>query len=252
MKQVFFLVMAAVAVLALSPKELAQQSKDLSKGFKAASSQMELLIISKDKSTVKRAMKSLSIESSRGDDGDMSLIEFTLPSDVKGTKLLTHQKLSRADDQWLYLPAIKRVKRITSSSKTGSFMGSEFSFEDIASGAVEKYTYSSALGSADLDGEQVYTYERYPLDENSGYTKQVVFVKKDIPLVLKIEYYDKKNALLKISESRGYEQINGIWSVGEITMQNVQNEKSSVIRFLERKNKLELSPALFTQKALER
>ena len=75
------------------------------------------------------------------DDGDKSLSIFDNPKDVKGTAFLTHSHKTGDDDQWLYLPALKRVKRISSRNKSGSFMGSEFSYEDIASQEVEKYTY---------------------------------------------------------------------------------------------------------------
>ena len=74
-------------------------------------------------------------------DGDKSLMVFDEPRDVKGTALLTHGHKQEADDQWLYLPALKRVKRISSSNRSGSFMGSEFSYEDLSTPEVEKYTY---------------------------------------------------------------------------------------------------------------
>mgnify|MGYP006058348427 FL=1 len=75
------------------------------------------------------------------DEGDLSLVIFDTPADVKGTAFLSHTKKSGSDDQWLYLPALKRVKRIASSNQAGPFMGSEFAYEDISSQELEKYTY---------------------------------------------------------------------------------------------------------------
>ena len=74
-------------------------------------------------------------------DGDKSLFVFDRPRDVRGTALLTHSHINTQDDQWLYLPALKRVKRINAAKRSGSFMGSEFSYEDMSSPEVEEYTY---------------------------------------------------------------------------------------------------------------
>jgi len=104
-----------------------------------------------------------------------SLTIFDMPADVKGTALLTFSHKTGNDDQWLYLPALKRVKRISSSNKSGPFMGSEFAYEDISSEEVEKYTYRY-IRDEDFDGQATFVVERYPVDKKSGYTRQVVWV----------------------------------------------------------------------------
>ena len=129
-------------------------------------------------------------------DGDKSLIIFEKPRDVKGTATLTFTHKEGSDDQWLYLPAIKRVKRISSNNKSGPFMGSEFAYEDLSSQEVEKYNYKH-LRDETFDGKDCYVVERIPMDKYSGYTKQVAWIDKAEYRALKIDFYDRKKSLLK-------------------------------------------------------
>ena len=123
-----------------------------------------------------------------------TLTIFDEPLDVKGTALLSFSHKHGNDDQWLYLPALKRVKRIASSNMSGPFMGSEFAYEDIASQEVEKYTYKY-IGEESFEGKEALLIERYPVDKHSGYTRQPVWVDKERYIPLKVDYYDRKNAL---------------------------------------------------------
>jgi hypothetical protein len=130
-------------------------------------------------------------------DGDKSMSIFDEPADVKGTAMLTYSHGLEPDDQWLYLPAIKRVKRISSRNKSGPFMGSEFAFEDIGSQEVEKYSYQWLRDEA--CGEwQCHVLERTPAYEFSGYSRQIVWLDTQAYRMLKVEFYDRKNELLKV------------------------------------------------------
>ena len=104
--------------------------------------------------------------------GDKSLVLFVTPRDIEGTALLSHAKILDPDDQWLFLPALKRVKRIASSNKSGPFVGSEFAFEDFTAIELNKFDYryvgTEACGDLTCD-----VIERTPRYENSGYTRQV-------------------------------------------------------------------------------
>jgi len=121
---------------------------------------------------------------------------FDSPRDIEGTALLSHAKILEADDQWLYLPALKRVKRISSANKSGPFVGSELAFEDLTALELEKFDYeylrSEPCGELTCD-----VVERYPRYEHSGYTRQVMWIDQDVSQIRKIEFYDRKNALLK-------------------------------------------------------
>lgn len=167
-------------------------------------------------------------------DGDKSLVVFDSPPDVKGTVLLTHSHRTGDDDQWLYLPALKRVKRISGRNKSGSFMGSEFSYEDIASQEVEKYTYRW-LRDESFKGHDCFVSERYPVDlANSGYSRQVVWVDQHEYYPVRVEYYDRKASLLKTLSFDGYEKYeNRFWRPARMEMVNHQNGKSTVLDWSE-------------------
>jgi outer membrane lipoprotein-sorting protein len=161
------------------------------------------------------------------DDGDKSLVIVDRPDDVKGTALLTHSHRTANDDQWLYLPGLKRVKRISSSIKSGPFMGSEFAFEDMSSPEIEKHTYSY-LRDEDLDGLACFVIQRIPVYKQSGYTRQVVWIDRDECRIQKVEFYDRKDALLKTLMVEDYQQyLDRYWRAGKLHMINHQTGKST-------------------------
>lgn len=168
------------------------------------------------------------------DDGDKSLSVFERPADVRGTALLTHAHKTGDDDQWLYLPALKRVKRISSSNKSGSFVGSEFSYEDLSSQEVEKYTYrwlrdEPCPGAPELVCRVV---ERFPVDEGSGYTRQVSWMDRDEYRPWKIEFHDRRDAHLKTLVFADYRQyLDRHWRAHELSMVNHQTGKSTDLTF---------------------
>jgi len=164
-------------------------------------------------------------------DGDKALSIFDSPNDVKGTAFLSHTHSKEADDQWLYLPALKRVKRIASNNKSGPFMGSEFAYEDITSQEVDKYTYKW-LRDEKLDGQETHVLERYPTYKHSGYTKQVVWVDKEKLQALKIDFYDRKGKLLKTLTAHGYQQYNSkYWRPEKMEMVNHVTSKSTTLNW---------------------
>jgi hypothetical protein len=156
-------------------------------------------------------------------------MEFLTPADVKGTKFLSYEHADKDDDQWLYLPALKRVKRIASKNKSGSFMGSEFSYEDLTAFNIDKYNYSGDAEEVTVDGNKMFKSERIPNSKNSGYTKQVSWTTVDTFLTMKVEYYDRKKELLKTAIFEDYKKIGGVWRIGKITMINHQNDKKTTL-----------------------
>ena len=160
-------------------------------------------------------------------DGDKALIIFELPRDVKGTAFLSFSHKVGSDDQWLYLPALKRVKRIASNNKSGPFMGSEFAYEDISSEEVEKYTYKY-LHDESYENQDCFVVERYPVDKKSGYTRQVVWFDQAEYRIQKVDFYDRKNDLLKTLTYHGYKQyLERYWRPDEMHMVNHQKKKST-------------------------
>ncbi|MFQ5589158.1 MAG: outer membrane lipoprotein-sorting protein, partial [Nitrospiria bacterium] len=185
-------------------------------------------------------------------DGDKSLIIFDNPRDVKGTAFLSFTHKTKNDDQWLFLPALKRVKRISSSNKSGSFMGSEFAYEDITSQEVEKFSYRW-LRDETLDGKATFVVERDPVDPNSGYTRQEVWYDKQEYIPLKIVFYDRKNALLKTLTYTRYKQYLGqYWRADRMEMINHQTGKSSLLKWSNYQFKTGLNERDFNKNSLKR
>jgi len=185
-------------------------------------------------------------------DGDKSMSVFDRPRDVKGTAFLSFTHKTGSDDQWLYLPALKRVKRISSRNKSGSFMGSEFAYEDISSQEVEKYTYKyikdEPCGEADC-----FVVERDPVDELSGYTRQVAWINKKEYRPEKIDFYDRKNSLLKTLTYKDYQQYLGkYWRANEMYMQNHQTGKTTLLSWTDYKFGTGLTNRDFDKNSLKR
>ena len=194
-------------------------------GDSTANMTMELRNKQGDSSTRYIRIKTLEVIG----DGDKSMSIFDEPADVKGTAFLTFSHAIKPDEQWLYLPALKRVKRINSKNKSGPFMGSEFAYEDIASQEVEKYTYKY-LRDETLNGIDCFVIERYPAYEHSGYTRQVGWINKAEYRPEKIVFYDRKNSLLKTLTYDGYQQyLDKFWRADQMNMENHQTGKSTTL-----------------------
>ena len=189
---------------------------------------------------------------------DRSMIIFHWPKEVKGTGFLTVEHTGRDDDLWLYLPAIKKVRRIASSSKGGNFMGSDFSYADIGSGNLDDYTYTLS-GTETLDGNICYIIEAIPgsekIKKNEGYSKKIIWVRKDIFYPIQQKYFDKKGYYLKIMKSHSLKKIEeaGVWIAAHIVMANAQKKDSETIMELK---EIEVNTGIpddfFTQRNLTR
>jgi outer membrane lipoprotein-sorting protein len=185
-------------------------------------------------------------------DGDKSLSIFDRPRDVEGTAFLSFSHATGNDDQWLYLPALSRVKRISTSNKSGPFMGSEFSYEDISSQEVEEYTYRW-LRDEQLDGVDAYVVEQVPVDKNSGYTRLVTWVDKAEFRPIKVEFFDRKSSLLKTLTYAGYNEYLGqYWRPDQMSMVNHQTGKSTVLEWTGYEFRTGLTDRDFDQNSLKR
>ena len=186
------------------------------------------------------------------DDGDKSLFVFDNPGDVRGTAFLVHAHRADADDQWIYLPALRRVKRINSANRSGSFMGSEFAYEDMTPPEVEKFTYRYVRDEP--CGESTCTVtERVPVDQRSNYRRQVVWRDKDELRTRMVEYYDRKDDHLKTLNLSNYTQyLDRYWRAGEMEMVNHLTGKSTVLTWTDYEFGTGLEDSDFTQTSLRR
>ena len=246
--------LSAATVFAQSAEEqglaISQESIKRDNGWVDMLASMNMVLRNKQgqESVREIRMKTLEVDG----DGDKSLSIFDKPRDVKGTAFLSFSHNVGADDQWLYLPALKRVKRIASRNKSGPFMGSEFSFEDLASFEIEKYQYKFLKEEA-CDIGTCFVVEQYPTDKNSGYTKRIAWIDKAEYRMLKTEFYDRKGSLLKTLTSHGFQQYNGkFWRADLMKMVNHQSHKSTDLKWNNYKFGNGLSASDFNKNTLKR
>ena len=164
-----------------------------------------------------RTLRRMALETTGEGLGDRSIIVFEAPRDIEGTALLSHTRILDPDDQWLYLPALRRVKRISSGNKSGPFVGSEFAYEDLVSQEVEKYDYRW-LRTEECGGLECEVVERHPRYENSGYARQVVWWDTAEHRAHRVDFYDRKDVLLKTLTWEGY-RSNTCWTTGSARLQ---------------------------------
>ena len=229
---------------------IAREANQRDLGWQDNQSVMRMVLRNRQGAESIRQIRSRALEVTG--DGDKTLIVFESPLDVKGTSFLTHSHARQADDQWLFLPALRRVKRIGSANKSGPFMGSEFAYEDISSQELDKYTYKY-IRDEKIDGRDTFVTEQYPQYEHSGYTRQVVWIDKQMYQPLKTEFYDRKNTLLKTLTFHDYKQYLGkYWRAHRLEMLNQQTGKSTTLTFSEFKFKNGFSNRDFDHNSLKR
>ena len=241
---------AAAASAEEAGLEIAQQARARGDGFGNFTARQTMVLRNKQGQESRRQLrfKVLEVEG----DGNKTIFVFDEPRDVKGTALLIHSHRNDDDEQWLYLPALKRVKRISSSNRSGSFMGSEFAYEDMSTQEVEKYTHRYLRDEP--CGELTCTVsERVPVGKGSGYSRQLIWQDKDELRVWRVEYYDRKNAHLKTLTAGSYERhLDRYWQAGEMKMVNHLTGKSTDLSWSDYEFGADLDDRDFTKIGLKR
>lgn len=207
-------------------KEIMQAADKRDIGFVSSDWTQELILTNALGKENRRLMRVINLE---GDEalGDKTLLVFREPKDSKGISLLTHGIKNRDDNQWMYLPNLKRVKRIAPGAKTSRFVGSEFTFEDLAVREVDDFSYRFIKGT-EFAGVATYEIELVPLDPKSGYSRQIAMVDQKELTTLKVDFYDKKNRLEKTVYFEDYQQyLDKHWRPHTTRMINHQNKKQS-------------------------
>jgi len=228
---VWFVITLPISAMANTPAEqgfeIAARSDRTDLGFGDSRVELQMILRNAAGQQSTRSLKIATLEKPDESVGDKSLVLFDTPRDIKGTALLSHAKILDPDDQWLYLPALKRVKRIASSNKSGPFVGSEFAFEDFTAIELNKFDYKY-IGTETHDEYLTDVLERQPRYENSGYSKQISWVDQEVFQLRKVEFYDRRGDLLKVLRLEDYRQYdNGVWRAHKLIMVNVQTNKKT-------------------------
>lgn len=254
----FSYILALTCLPLLAMAETAEEkglaiAKDADKrdtGWQDQTASLEMVLRNRHGEESKRNIRSKTLEVTG--DGDKSMSIFDTPLDVKGTAFLSFTHALTADEQWLYLPALKRIKRISSNNKSGPFMGSEFSYEDLSSQEVEKYTYKY-LRDETINGRDCFVIERKPTYQHSGYTRLVTWLDKEMYQPLKVEFYDRKGSLLKTLTSSGHKQYEGqFWRPQKMSVINHITQKSTDLYWKDYRFKTGLTDRDFDRNSLKR
>ncbi len=221
------------------------------------SAEMEMILI--DKRGNKRIRRIQTFTKDFGED-TYRIMFFLAPADVKNTGFLTYDydDPAKDDDQWLYLPALRKSKRIASSDKSGSFMGSDFSYADMTSRDLEDYDYTLKK-EMQVKGHDVWIIESVPRSKQvikeTGYTKSLLFVRKDNYVVIRAVNWLKKGKKLKYMEITDLRQIDGIWTPAAMQMTTKKGKTTlhkTILNFRNIRFNQDLDKNLFTVRRLEK
>ncbi len=209
----------------------------------------------------------MTLENSRGDqrireidqyikdfgDNEKKIMFFTSPADVRDTAFMnwSYDADGQNDDQWIYLPALKRTKRISSSSSSDYFMGSDFTYDDLGGRSPSEDTHS-LLREETFNGELCYVVESIPKEQDYMYSRTVTWIIKDKLIGLKKEFYDEDNDFLKTLIVKEYENIDGYWMIIESEMYNDQKNHKTLMEIDELKLDSGLQDRIFTERIMSR
>lgn len=254
-KTLLITLLSLTPLLALTGVEIAQKVHDRDEGDNVTS-KMKMTLI--DKNGHKRVRQLKTYAKDKGED-TLKIMFFLSPADVKNTGFLTYdyEDSSKDDDQWLYLPELRKVKRIASSDKSSSFMGSDFTYSDMTSRNVEDYTYKimkEPVVKGHKTWQMLVTPKTQKTIDETGYTKSIVFVRQDNFVIIQALNYIKIGKKLKYMMVTGLEKIDGIWTTTKIQMVTKKGKKTlhkTVLDFSNIKYNQNLEESYFTTRTLE-
>jgi outer membrane lipoprotein-sorting protein len=213
MKRTILITLFAGAAIALYAQDAARpaeaivrESRDRIKAD-TVSTRSRMVIQAKNGSTSERLIDQYSKD---GPKGKRTMSVFQKPETVAGTRFLTMENPGNADDRWIFLPGVGKVRRMAAGEGSSSFVGTDFSYDDIASSSrsVDRDTHT-LLREENQNNASCYVIQSVPKDSSYQYSKMLLWIAKDTKLTLKIELYDKSNTLVKVAEMSGIKEVQG-------------------------------------------
>lgn len=233
----------------MTGRDVMQLVKDRPDG-ESRQSEMEMTLCKKNGKVRLRKITSWAIDEGKD---TKKVMFFTYPGDVRGTGFLVwdYDEVGRDDDKWLYLPALKKTRRISgSSSKADYFMGTDFTYGDMGSRNVDEDTHQ-LLREEDRDGHRCWVVRSTPLDKREVYGYKVSWIRQDCAVAIYVEYYDKLDALQRVLTMSDISQVQGFWTVHVMEMRNVQTGHSTTLKVLNPQYQVQADRSLFTVNKLE-
>lgn len=238
-----FALLAAGSLSAITGEEIARNVTNRDTG-ETGHSLINMDLTDAQGNTKSRIIEEWSMEGE--DDLNRLVIVFHRPASVQGTRFLVVENEDRDDDQWIYLPALDRVRRIAASEGDQSFMGTDFTYDDLETREVDEDTHE-LLREETFAGRETYVVESVPKDPSSSqYSRRIQWVAKDIWVPLKVEFYDADDELLKTLTVEELEEVQGIWTPMTSVMENVQSGHSTRLEVEQTRYNENLNPSLFS------
>lgn len=254
MRQLFILQLLVFTSLSinaqgLSGRDIMQKVKDRPDGD-TRYSELVMKLINKRGRTRERKMTSYSMDIGKD---KRTIMFFEYPGDVKGTGFLTwdYDKVDKDDDKWLYLPAMKKTRRISgSSAKKDYFMGSDFTYDDMGSRSVDEDTHK-LIKEELIDGNKCWVIESTPKNSDELYSKKISWIRQDCLIFIRVKYYDKMNKLHRELNISDIKKVNGFWVKGYLVMKNVQRKHTTEMFIKNPKFNVNIDKSLFSISNLE-
>lgn len=247
---------ASLPAHALTAREIMEKADARDDGDNRVAT-LEMTLI--DKRGKKRVRRVRTLLKDKGRD-TLNMMFFLEPADVRRTGFLTYDYYSgeKDDDQWLYLPALRKTKRIASSDKSNAFMGTDFSYADMTRRVLDEWKFK-LLKEGEVRGKKVWLIEALPASDTVrdryGYTKSVVFVRQDIFMVVRAVNWVKEGRRLKYLDVKKLERIDGIWVATELDMKTTKNRETlhrTIMKFSDIKFGQPLEESTFSVRNLEK
>jgi outer membrane lipoprotein-sorting protein len=184
---------------------------------------------------------------------EKKIMFFVSPADVRNTSFMNwgYDEAGKDDDQWIYLPALKKIKRISSESTSDYFMGSDFTYDDLGDRYPTEDTHK-LLREVKKDEEDCYVVESIPKDEEYMYSRTVSWVIKDKWIGLKKDFYDEDGELLKTLTVNKYDKIGNYWTILSSEMSNIQKDHTTKMELSDIKLDAGISATKFTERMMKR
>ncbi len=244
-----FLFIPALVLADPTGREVMEKQKNMHKVSSEIGSE-KMILVDKSGKKENRDLKRYSKEAEK--DVYRGLVVFLGPSDIRGTALLNWQHKNRSDDQWLHLPAQGKMQRIAEGGKKNYFMGTDFTYEDLQSEDIDVYNYN-VLRKEKCDTHECYVIEATPKtpakEKETAYKKRVLWIRTDVLVTTKTEFYDKRDKLLKTQTNLDFENIKGtVWRSKKGIMDNHKANHKTLVMTVERKVDTTIADPTFTER----
>lgn len=234
-------------------RAIAEKAQAADSGWGDAQASLTMLLTTRNGQNATRELSFRAREGKGSDDGDQTLITFVAPRDVQDTALLTHAKAAAADDQWIYLPALKRATRISGATKASPFMGSEFAYEDFIAADIDKFSYSYVREEPCGQALRCAVVTRIPAYSGSGYASQTVWFDTAAWRIQRIDFTSRQGQLVKTLTASAWTQYQGrIWRAQELQMVNHLTGAHTLLKWGSFAFGKGLAPQLFSSSGLGR